>query len=183
MSPPVSAAAASFDRDAELRALDATASGVRGLVASGVTEVPRIFRVRDHEPHQQEPAAATVGGEQKAPPAPSLPVIDLGTGDHDALVAAVRLAASEWGFFQVTRHGVPAGVAAGTVDAARAFHESDGGEGSEKARLYTRDPARKVKYNCNHDLYLSKVASWRDTLQFSMAPAPPAAGELPENCR
>uniref|UniRef100_A0A453AA60 Uncharacterized protein n=1 Tax=Aegilops tauschii subsp. strangulata TaxID=200361 RepID=A0A453AA60_AEGTS len=43
---------AAYDRTAELHALDTTYAGVRGLVASGVTHVPRIFRVPDqhHEP-------------------------------------------------------------------------------------------------------------------------------------
>ncbi|OEL20249.1 1-aminocyclopropane-1-carboxylate oxidase-like protein 3 [Dichanthelium oligosanthes] len=170
----MSAAATTYDREAELHALDATASGVRGIFTSGVTELPRIFRLPDSQPLHD--AAAMAGQE-------TLPVIDLSMGDHEALVAAIRLAASEWGFFLVTGHSVPAEVISGTIDGTRAFHESDGGEGTEKARLYTRDLARKVKYNCNHDLYRSKVASWRDTLQLTMAPDTPAPSELPENCR
>ncbi|XP_034604585.1 1-aminocyclopropane-1-carboxylate oxidase homolog 1-like [Setaria viridis] len=50
-----------------------------------------------------------------------------------------------WGLFLVTGHGVLAEVAATALGAARAFHDADGGEGSEKARLYTRDPAKVVK--------------------------------------
>ena len=61
--------------------------------------------------------------------------------------------------------------------------DADGGEGSEKARLYTRDLAKAVKYNCNFDLYESSVANWRDTLYLRIAPNPPADGEMPENCR
>ncbi|VAH24717.1 unnamed protein product [Triticum turgidum subsp. durum] len=170
---------AAYDRAAELRALDATLAGVRGLVANGVTRAPRIFRVPDDvDVHEalQEPT----GGRQE--PA-AIPVIDLGCGDHAAVVGAVGRAAAEWGFFQVTGHGVPPEVGSSALDAARAFHESAGGEGTDKARLYTRDPARAVKYNCNFDLHESKVANWRDTLYLRVEPHPPSAGDMPESCR
>nr|CAB3490217.1 unnamed protein product [Digitaria exilis] len=150
MSAPATATAtAAYDRLAELRALDATTSGVRGLYASGITELPRIFRV-------QEPPPSQPNSDEAAVP---LPVIDIGSAaDHVACVEAIGRAASEWGFFQVVGHAVPPEVVTGTMDAVRAFHESEGGEGTEKARLYSRDLARKVKYNCNHDLYKSKYS-------------------------
>jgi hypothetical protein len=110
-------------------------------------------------------------------------VIDIGAGNRAAVVAAIRQAASEWGFFQVTGHGVPQAAMAAAVGAVRGFHESAGGEGSEKARLYSREPARAVKYHCNFDLYQSPVANWRDTLYLRIAPDPPDAGDLPETCR
>uniref|UniRef100_A0A0A8ZFW9 Fe2OG dioxygenase domain-containing protein n=1 Tax=Arundo donax TaxID=35708 RepID=A0A0A8ZFW9_ARUDO len=72
---------------------------------------------------------------------------------------------------------------AAAVAAVREFHDADGGEGSEKARLYSREPGKAVKYYCNFDLYQSPVANWRDTLYLRMAPDPPDADELPENCR
>ncbi|KAF8752675.1 hypothetical protein HU200_011915 [Digitaria exilis] len=168
---PSPATAPGHDRVAELRALDATFAGVRGIVASGATRVPRIFRLT--EPEQ------FIGWKE----APCIPTIDLGAADHEALVAGVRRAAAEWGLFLVTGHGVPGEVTAAALGAARTFHEADGGEGSEKARLYTRDPAKGVKYNCNFDLYDSSMANWRDTLYLRVAPDPPADGEMPENCR
>ncbi|EES11867.1 hypothetical protein BDA96_06G031300 [Sorghum bicolor] len=180
---PTPSTAAAYDRLVELRALDATMAGVRGLVASGVTRVPRIFRAPEPE---QPPAKSNATGRQAAPaPPPCIPIptIDLGVADHEALVSALRRAAAEWGLFVVTGHGVPEEVAAAALGAARAFHDADGGEGSEKARLYTRDPAKAVKYNCNFDLYQSSVANWRDTLYLRLAPDPPADGEMPENCR
>lgn len=167
--------AAAYDRTADLRALDATFSGVRGLFSSGVTDLPRIFRVAAPEP---VPVAAE-------PPsrATAVPVIDLGGGDRAAVVSAVRAAAAEWGFFQVTGHGVPEAAMAAAVESVRGFHEADGGEGSEKARIYSREPGKAVKYHCNFDLYQSPVANWRDTLYLRMAPDPPAPADLPDSCR
>ncbi|KAJ1270230.1 hypothetical protein BS78_06G038100 [Paspalum vaginatum] len=170
----VAPAAYDYDRMAELRALDATLAGVRGLVASGARQVPRIFRVVDHE----EPALQP----QEPPPAATIPVIDL-SGDRAAVVDAVRRAAAEWGFFQVTGHGVPRQAMDAAMAAMRTFHEADGGEGTDKARLYSREPGKAVKYHCNFDLYQSPVVNWRDTLYLRMAPDPPAGDELPETCR
>uniref|UniRef100_A0ACD5UVZ9 Uncharacterized protein n=1 Tax=Avena sativa TaxID=4498 RepID=A0ACD5UVZ9_AVESA len=172
------AMSAAYDRTAELRALDATFSGVRGLVASGITHLPRIFRLPEAVHGPPEPTVSA--GQETA--ATTVPVIDL-SGDRAGVVAAVRSAAAEWGFFQVTGHGVPLESMAAAVDAVRGFHEAPGGEGSDKARLYSREPARAVKYHCNFDLYQSPVANWRDTLYLRMAPDPPRADDLPESCR
>jgi hypothetical protein len=168
---------AAYDRAAELRALDATFAGVRGLAVSGITHVPRIFRLPDK--HHQPPQEPIRPASQET----SVPVIDIGAGDRAAVVAAIRQAASEWGFFQVTGHGVPQAAMAAAVAAVRGFHESAGGDGSDKARLYSREPAGAVKYHCNFDLYQSPVANWRDTLYLRMAPDPPDAGDLPETGR
>ena len=165
-----------YDRAAELRALDATFAGVQGLVVSGVKKVPRIFRSipDDHEgdspqnPTGQEPAV--------------VPLIDLGCADHAALVAAVGHATAEWGFFQVTGHGVPLESMEAALEATRAFHEAPGGEGTAKARLYTRDLARAVGYNCNFDLHQSKVANWRDTLCLHVGTGLPPAADIPDLC-
>ncbi|CAM0949090.1 unnamed protein product [Alopecurus aequalis] len=172
---------AAYDRAADLQALDATFAGVHGLVASGVTHVPHIFRVADPEPEPIDDDKHLATGVQE--PAAAIPVIDLGCGDHAAVVAAVGQAAAKWGFFQVTGHGVPLASMAAALDATRAFHEAPGGEGTDKARLYTRDPARPVKYNCNFDLHQSKVANWRDTLYIRVAPGPPTVADMPESCR
>ncbi|OEL33923.1 hypothetical protein BAE44_0005058 [Dichanthelium oligosanthes] len=125
-----------YDRTAELRALDATLAGVRGLVASGVTHVPRIFRLPD-------PAEQRLRAQEQPPSAATIPVIDLG-GDRAAVVDAIGRAAAEWGFFQVTGQGVPEEAMAAAVAAVRAFHEAGGGEGSDKARLYSREPGKAV---------------------------------------
>lgn len=87
---------ATYDREAEHRALNATLSGVHGLVASSVTAVPSIFRVPDPEPPPPPPSSS-----QESPPLPpSIPVVDLGGtgGDREAVVVTIRRAAVEWAF-------------------------------------------------------------------------------------
>ncbi|CAL5033107.1 unnamed protein product [Urochloa decumbens] len=173
------ASASPYDRQAELRALDATKAGVQGLVASGATTVPRIFQVAD-----PKTIHGAVKPTQGAAPRAAVPVIDIGWEDHAAVVAAIRHAAAEWGIFLVKGHGVPQEVLSAALRAAKEFHDADGGEGSEKARLFSRDPANKtVWYNTNFDLYQSPVAGWRDSLYMTMEPNPPALGELPDSSR
>ena len=84
----------SYDRTAEVGALDATLSGVRGLVPSGVRNLPRTVRIPD------EPRPPQASQEQPFSSAPNVPVIDLGGADHAPVVSAVCRAATEWGSFQ-----------------------------------------------------------------------------------
>ncbi|XP_072958312.1 1-aminocyclopropane-1-carboxylate oxidase homolog 1-like [Typha angustifolia] len=163
---------ADYDRTADLRALDATRAGVRGLVAAGIAELPRIFLL---PPGERVDAEAAGGGGTL-----EIPVVDLG-GDREQAVEAVRRAGEQWGFFQVVGHAVPTLSIEAAAAAVRGFHE---GEREEvKRRLYSREPGRAVKYHCNFDLYQSRVANWRDTLYCRMAPDPPAPDELPDSCR
>jgi len=92
-------------------------------------------------------------------------------------VGLLRAAAETVGFFQVVNHGVPAELLAETLAAVRSFNE----EPAEARRpYYTRDPARRVRYHSNFDLFQSPAANWRDTLFLEM-PAPPE--EMPPPCR
>ncbi|GJN15661.1 hypothetical protein PR202_gb02597 [Eleusine coracana subsp. coracana] len=164
------AAAASdgYDRRRrELQAFDHTKAGVKGLVDAGITAVPAIF-LHPPDPHPHITAAAAI------------PVIDLASAAGDqrnSVVAEVRAAAETVGFFQVVNHGVPSSPA--TLDAVRRFHESPA---EAKRPYYTRDPAVRVRFNSNFDLFESPAANWRDTLFCQVAP-PRDADELPEAVR
>ncbi|CAN1796000.1 1-aminocyclopropane-1-carboxylate oxidase homolog 1 [Linum perenne] len=89
---------------AELKAFDATKAGVKGVVDSGVKEVPRMFHA---PPNHVEP------GLPFSPTDPDyiLPTIDL-AAVHDPVkrkktVEEIRDASESWGFFQIVNHGVP----------------------------------------------------------------------------
>ncbi|GJN12142.1 hypothetical protein PR202_ga30396 [Eleusine coracana subsp. coracana] len=130
---------AAYDRAAELHALDATLAGVRGLVASGATHVPRIFHLPD--PPQETTTTTPPPARQET----TVPVIDLGGADHAAVVDAVRRAASEWGFFQVTGHGVPLDAMAAAIAAARAFHDATAGRAANKGGSTRREGGQVTK--------------------------------------
>uniref|UniRef100_A0A453MLZ9 Fe2OG dioxygenase domain-containing protein n=3 Tax=Aegilops tauschii subsp. strangulata TaxID=200361 RepID=A0A453MLZ9_AEGTS len=138
--------------------------------------IPAIFH---HPPDSLADAPHHHGHHQFA-----IPVIDL-TGlatpsGRASVVGAVRAAAETVGFFQVTNHGVPESAMSETLAAVRRFNEEPA---EAKAPYYSRDPARRARYQCNFDLFRSLAAGWRDTLYMEMAPEPPPREEIPPACR
>ena len=160
------ATAESFNRSSALKQFDETKAGVRGLIESGINTLPAIFRL---------PAPLSFAAPVAA--ALSIPTIDLSLPSAGALVCA---AARDWGFFQITNHGIPLSAIAATFSAGRSFHELPA---EDRSHYYTRGPAGGVSYISNIDLFRSKTASWRDTLQISMGPNPAEPDRIPAICR
>uniref|UniRef100_A0A0E0HNL4 Fe2OG dioxygenase domain-containing protein n=1 Tax=Oryza nivara TaxID=4536 RepID=A0A0E0HNL4_ORYNI len=164
------AAAAATDRAALVKAFDETRTGVRGLVESGVSAVPNIFRHPD--PYASVPLA---------PAGVSIPVVDLSLPAPLAAEAAAG-AARHWGFFYLVNHHalVPPGFTDGLLAAVRAFNELPA---AERAAHYGRSVDGGVSYSSNVDLYRSGAASWRDTIQVVLGPSRPDAERIPAACR
>ncbi|KAJ0725964.1 putative deacetoxyvindoline 4-hydroxylase [Helianthus annuus] len=161
-----------FDRESELKAFDQTKQGVKGLVDSGITKVPRIFI----QPPDVCPQCITPF---------HLPVINLGGFGSDRLrrteiVKEVREAARIWGFFQVINHGIPESVMKEMRDGALRFFDQDN---EVKKEWYVTDSSKKMFYNSNVDLSSSLPVRWRDSFHCRMAPDPPHPEELPPPCR
>ena len=171
-----------YDRNSELKALDDSKTGVKGLVDSGnLVKIPRIFI---HEHHK---VVNKNGGDDHGQPEFSMPVIDLeGIEDKDASVRSkvidqVRDACETWGFFQVVNHGISVNVLEEMIEGVRRFHEEDP---EVKKEFYTRDYTnRKVIFNTNFDLYQAPATNWRDSLTCVLAPRGPKPEELPQVCR
>ncbi|EOY05988.1 2-oxoglutarate (2OG) and Fe(II)-dependent oxygenase superfamily protein, putative [Theobroma cacao] len=165
-----------YDRQSEVKAFDDTKAGVKGLVDSVVTKIPRIFVDQNLV---LEKNSSCVNYQF------SVPIIDLQGITEDSTMRAevieqVQIACEKWGFFQVVNHEIPGSVLDEMIDGIRRFHEQDT---EVKKEFYTRDTTRrKVLYLSNVDLYRSKAANWRDTLGCLMAPDPPDPTELPEVC-
>lgn len=161
---------AEYDRASELKAFDETKAGVKGLVDSGVTEIPRIF----HHPEE----ISVSNGDLRC----GVPVIDLGgliTEDSDKrkeIVERVREASENWGFFQIINHGIPESVLEEMKDGIRRFHEQDT---EMKKQFYTRDATNPLAYNSNFDLYSAASANWRDTFGLTFHITPPNPQDLP----
>ena len=169
-----------YDRESELRALDETKAGVKGLVDAGVEKLPRIFI---HEQHRLK--KYSVCSEPKF----SIPVIDLQSIDNKdastvrcSVIDEVRKACEKWGFFQVVNHGIPVTVLDDMIGGIRAFHE---GDLEMKKQFYNREFSNKnIVYNTNFDLYkVSSSTNWRDTLNVVLLPRGPDPEDLPAICR
>ncbi|XP_008803893.1 1-aminocyclopropane-1-carboxylate oxidase homolog 3-like isoform X2 [Phoenix dactylifera] len=160
------ATAEGYDRLAVLKEFDESKTGVRGLVESGVTTIPPIFRHPDLHPSDASPDL-------------SIPTIDLSL-PRPLAVDLIRAASRDWGFFQITNHGVPLPVLDRTISAVRSFHELPP---AERSKHYSRSTDGGVSYSSNVDLYRSSAASWRDTIQVMMGPARAEPDRIPAVCR
>ncbi|CAN1807379.1 1-aminocyclopropane-1-carboxylate oxidase homolog 1 [Linum perenne] len=112
------------------------------------------------------------------------PIINL-TGYQDPemrkhIIAKIRDASENWGFFQVVNHGVPANILDEMLAGVHRFFEQDV---ELKKPYFDHDLTKKVVYTSNYDLYTAPVGNWRDVILFHMAPDPPQPDELPSCCR
>ncbi|XP_065861774.1 1-aminocyclopropane-1-carboxylate oxidase homolog 1-like [Euphorbia lathyris] len=165
-----------YDRYTELKRFDESRSGVKGIVDSGITQIPKIFI--------RPPDDDLITGKQNRDVKAKfkIPVIDLKDMKERRreAVEEVKRAAEEVGFFQLVNHGIDNRVLEETLEAVRGFHELPQ---AVKDNYYTRESTKKVKYGSNFDLYTSKYANWRDTLFCVMTPDPLDPRDLPQVCR
>ncbi|CAN1807386.1 1-aminocyclopropane-1-carboxylate oxidase homolog 1 [Linum perenne] len=142
-----------YDRLAELNAFDQTKAGVKGLVDSGITTIPRMFHAPPHFLDDGLPYSAD-------DPNFIFPIINL-TGYQDPemrkhIIAKIRDASENWGFFQVVNHGVPANILDEMLAGVHRFFEQDV---ELKKPYFDHDLTKKVVYTSNYDLYTAPLPS------------------------
>ncbi|KAI9074981.1 hypothetical protein K1719_043031 [Acacia pycnantha] len=165
-----------YDRNAERKAFDESKTGVKGLLESGVTKIPRMFysgELNDREIRSEKESNFTI------------PIVDLaGIHSNSALrieaVEKIGSASQKWGFFQVINHGIPNDVLDEMINGIRRFHEQDS---EVRKQFYSREKEKKVNYFSNAGLYTNNPANWRDSLGFIAAPNPIKPEDIPEICR
>ncbi|KAG5002311.1 hypothetical protein JHK87_023383 [Glycine soja] len=166
-----------YDRKAEVKAFDDSKAGVKGLVESGVTKIPRMF----HSGKLDLDIIETSGGDSKL----IIPIIDFkdihsNPALRSEVIGKIRSACHEWGFFQVINHGIPISVLDEMIDGIRRFHEQDT---EARKEFYTRDSKKKVVYFSNLGLHSGNPVNWRDTIGFAVSPDPPKPEHIPSVCR
>ncbi|BAU02396.1 hypothetical protein LR48_Vigan10g084600 [Vigna angularis] len=164
-----------YDRTTEVKAFDDTKLGVKGLLDSGVTKIPRMFHHGQLDMHEISKEDSKL----------SVPIIDLQDIETNSslrveVVDKIRNACQKWGFFQVINHGVGVEVLNEMICGIRSFHEQDA---ELRKVFYSRDNNKKVRYFSNVNPYISKGANWRDTISFFLTPDPPNPEEIPIVCR
>ncbi|TVU08352.1 hypothetical protein EJB05_41755, partial [Eragrostis curvula] len=172
--------AAGYDAASALAAFHDTRAGVRGLVESGVTAVPPIFLM---------PATASPWSSSPAPTtAFAIPVVDLSLPRSDTVELA-RAAATSFGLFHVTNHGVHPGTVDAAVAAVRAFHEQPA---TARSVFYSATSAGAVAYSTipnptpqRGQTAAFPVMPWRDSLIVNFESGDDSAepDDLPPVCR
>ncbi|KAJ4961492.1 hypothetical protein NE237_021402 [Protea cynaroides] len=160
-----------YDRATAVKQFDESKIGVKGLVDSGATTIPPFFVHPPENLCNSTPSTTSSVFD-------IVPVVDFTGVDSDRrslIVEQIRNAAREFGFFQVINHGVPSDVINSTISAFKAFNEQST---EVKSQFYTREMDR-VSFSTNFDLYRSKAASWRDTIQMMLSPTLPDIEHIP----
>ncbi|KAJ1299035.1 hypothetical protein BS78_01G500800 [Paspalum vaginatum] len=107
-----------------------------------------------------------------------IPVIDLADPDRAAVVARIGDACRTHGFFQVLNHGVPAELTQAMLAVAYDFFRLPA---EEKAKLYSDDPAKKMRLSTSFNVRKETVHNWRDYLRLHCHPLEQYVPEWPQN--
>ncbi|CAJ1952661.1 unnamed protein product [Sphenostylis stenocarpa] len=164
-----------YDRTAEVKAFDDTKLGVKGLLDSGVTKIPRMFHHAKLDTNE-----ISISDSKFSVPIIDLQDIDTNSNLRAEVVDKIRSACMEWGFFQVVNHGIGVEVLDEMICGIRRFHEQDD---EVRKPFYSRDSNKKVRYFSNVNPFRGKGANWRDTISFFLTPDPPNPEEIPVVCR
>ncbi|KAI4357565.1 hypothetical protein L6164_001504 [Bauhinia variegata] len=165
----------SYDRAKAVKEFDESKIGVKGLIDSGIKELPPFFV------HPPEILSDLKTRSKLQTEIPTVDLSEIESPDRrPAVVEQIRRAASTVGFFQIINHGIAQEVLDRTIASMKAFHEQPT---EIKARVYRREAFTGVSFISNVDLYKSNAASWRDTLQIRLGPTLADEHEIPEICR
>ncbi|KAE8696297.1 1-aminocyclopropane-1-carboxylate oxidase-like protein 1-like isoform X3 [Hibiscus syriacus] len=173
---------ADYSRSKELKKFDDTKAGVKGLVDSGIVNVPKMF-IRPADELAQEliiNPTHTNNNNNNQIPTVDLSGTEAGGSRRKETVDQIKAASKEWGIFQVTNHGIPLNAMDEMIDGVRLFNEQDLGL---KREIYSHDTTKTVRFNSYADLYTSKIADWRDTLFLSSFRSDLDPNEIPAVCR
>ena len=166
------------DRAKQVNELETTKAGVKGLVDSGIAEIPKFF-IHSLEIPRPEPSCK-IGNDIRL----RVPVIDFQDyygNRQKEIVESVRAAAETWGIFQMVNHGIPKASMEELLESFRRFHEQPI---EEKMKWYNRDPVKGVMYYSNGYLVSSEIrADWRDTLTCLFQDKELDPETLPQICR
>jgi isopenicillin N synthase-like dioxygenase len=146
-----------YNKAKEIKQFEDTKAGVKGLVDSGATKIPKFFVHPKESLPSPTPNAVTPL---------ELPSIDFSGAESGGerrreVVEEMRKAASTWGFFRMVNHGVPISAMDAMLEATRRFHEQ---ATEDKKGLYSGDGRLKVRFTSNAPTRESEVGCWRDIL-------------------
>ncbi|CAL9159581.1 unnamed protein product [Musa hybrid cultivar] len=121
-------------------------------------------------PEDQRPVLAEVVSDAH------IPAIDMGAPDRSHVVSQIGHACRSYGFFQVVNHGVPVELMLRLLVVAREFFHLPP---TEKAKLYSDDPTKKVRLSTSSNIRKETIRNWRDYLRIHCYPLEEYVPEWP----
>ncbi|XP_008797642.1 flavanone 3-dioxygenase 2-like [Phoenix dactylifera] len=112
-------------------------------------------------PESERPRLAEVESDT------NIPVIDLGADNESHIISQIGAACQSYGFFQIVNHGMAIGLMDDMVEITREFFSLPP---EEKAKLYSDDPAKKIRLSTSFNIRKEKVHNWRDYLRLHCYP-------------
>ncbi|CAJ1958109.1 unnamed protein product [Sphenostylis stenocarpa] len=148
-------------------------NGVKGLVDSGVSEVP--------ERYIQAPRERMNEHDTRACDAPPIDLSKLNGPEHEKVVDEIARAAETLGFFQVVNHGVPLELLEDLKDAAHTFFSLPP---EMKARYCSGvSPSPRVKYGTSFVPEKEKALEWKDYISMTYSSDEEALQCWPNQCK
>ncbi|KAF5189567.1 Feruloyl coa ortho-hydroxylase [Thalictrum thalictroides] len=151
-------------------------NGVKGLVDSGISEVPELYIQPVHERFNK----TNINAAQVV----QLPLIDLSGLDgpeHDQVEKALVKAAETFGFFYVMNHCMPIQLLKELKDEAHKFFNQP----AEKKSVYLRgvSPSPLVNYGTSFVPEKEKSLKWKDYFSMYYTSDDDALKYWPDHCR
>lgn len=165
-----------YDWAEQVKQFDETKAGVKGLVDTGITNIPDLFV------HPQKSLESHIHASSSSLELPTIDFGELqrGVEGRRKVVAEIRNAAREWGFFRIVNHSIPLETMDAMLAAVRRFHELPN---ADKAPFYSDDARRRVRFSSNLPTSANAVACWRDFLTCVFQDDQVDPEEIPSACR
>ncbi|KAK6929132.1 Non-hem dioxygenase N-terminal domain [Dillenia turbinata] len=139
--------------------------GVKNLCENGITKVPKkyILPIPDR-PKSENEDLSVVNSNLK------LPILDfaqLQSSNRSEVIASLAKACEEYGFFQLTNHGIASNVISHMSDASKRFFELPY---DERSKYMSNDMFSPVRCGTSFNQNKDGVFCWRDFLKLSCNP-------------
>jgi len=150
-------------------------NGVKGLVDSGLTEVPSRYIQPPHNRISKQPATASIDQSM------TIDLSELDGPNHDQVVKSICHAAETLGFFQVVNHGVPLELLDSLKVAAHQFFNQP----VEKKAVYLKgvSPSPMVKYGTSFNPDKETSLEWKDYVTMTYTNDDDAHRFWPNECK
>nr|GEZ66487.1 2-oxoglutarate (2OG) and Fe(II)-dependent oxygenase superfamily protein [Tanacetum cinerariifolium] len=150
-------------------------NGVKGMIDSGLTEVPsRYIQPPDNRISKQDTSASI---DQSM----TIDLSELDGPNHDQVVKSIAHAAETLGFFQVVNHGVPLELLDSLKVAAHQFFS----QSVEEKAVYLKgvSPSPMVKYGTSFNPDMEKALEWKDYVSMIYTNDDDAHTFWPKECK